>query len=95
MARFTIRMVLHDYATANDYQVLENALAMRGITDVVAADNGTKWKMPPGEYQFIGDLTIEQVYGLCAESGTITNKRHGILITELGQRYWSGLDQVF
>lgn len=95
MASFTIRMVLHDNATANDYQVLANSLAMRGITDVVVADSGTKWKMPPGEYQFIGDLTIKQVHGLCAESGVITGKRHGILITELGGRFWSGLDQVF
>jgi hypothetical protein len=94
MASFTIRMVLHDYATALDYQLLSNALALNNITDVVMADNGTRWKMPPGEYQFVGNLTIQQVHNICASAANSTRKRHSILITELGGRFWTGLEQV-
>jgi hypothetical protein len=33
MARFTIRVVLYDYATAEQYAELERLLAARGVVD--------------------------------------------------------------
>lgn len=93
MARFTIRVELHD-ADRDDYEQLETALAERGITDIIVSDDGVRYKMPPAEYQCLGDLTAEQVRQMCANAAQTTGKRHAILVTEAKARSWSGLDPV-
>ncbi|RYE42634.1 MAG: hypothetical protein EOP24_31945 [Hyphomicrobiales bacterium] len=94
MARFTIRVVLHDNATWADYEQLESALAARNITDVITADDGRRFKMPPAEYQCHGDLTSVQVQQICVEAATTTGKRHAVLVTESNSRAWVGLAPV-
>lgn len=94
MARFTVRVVLHDGPTRDDYDQLALALAQRNITDVIFSDDGVGYKMPPAEYQCQGDLTAEQVRQVCAVAAQTTGKRHAILVTEAKTRSWSGLDVI-
>lgn len=94
MARFTIRVVLHDNASRDDYEKLATALANRNITDVITADNGIRYKMPPAEYQCHGDLTATQVRDICVEAAKTTGKRHAVLVTESNSRSWIGLDKA-
>lgn len=93
MARFTIRVELHN-ATAKDYTTLATALAAKNITDVITADDGNKYKMPPAEYQCYGELTAVQVRDIAATAAQTTRKKHAILVTEATSRAWIGLDKA-
>ncbi len=92
MARFTIRVVLHDNATWTEYIQLANALARLGVVDVIASDDGRKWKMPPGEYDYVGTLTASQVLDMCKSAAATTGKRHAVFVTSALERAWAGLD---
>lgn len=94
MARFTIRVVLHDNASREDYEKLETELENRGITDVITSGDGTRYKMPPAEYQCDKELTSEQVRDLCVAAAKTTGKRHAVLVTTSNGRAWTGLDKV-
>ena len=91
MANFTIRVVLHDNATWDDYTRLASALAARNITDVITADNGARYKMPPAEYQCHGNLTAVDVRGIVESAAGTIGKPFGVLVTEGNTRAWSRL----
>lgn len=93
MANFTIRVVLHDNATWQDYTNLASNMAARGMTDVIVGDDGHHFKLPPAEYNHIGNVTIEQVRAAAADAAAKTGKRHGVLVTQ-GVRAWIGLERV-
>ena len=60
MASFTIRVELHD-ANWQHYVDMAKDLATKGITDVIAADNGTSYKMSPAEYSYVGNASADSV----------------------------------
>ncbi len=94
MAKFTIRVVLHDNATWDDYEQLSSALAARNITDVITTEEGVKYKMPPAEYQCHGTLTAADVRDICIAAATTTGKPHAVLVTQSAARAWIGLKKV-
>lgn len=94
MARFTVRVVLHDKATWDDYEILSAALAKQNITDVLISDDGVKYKMPPAEYQCEGDITKADVLIHCKNAAESTGKKYSLLVTESNGRTWAGLDTV-
>lgn len=93
MASFTIRVELHD-ATWDNYVALAKDLASKGITDVIKADNGTRYRMPPAEYNYEGNTTIADVYAAANASAATTGRRHAVLVTESVRRQWGGLASV-
>lgn len=94
MAEFTVRVVLHDKATWDDYETLAAALAEKNITDVLTSDDGVKYKMPPAEYQCRGDITKADVLTHCRNAAGSTGKKYSVLVTESNGRTWVGLDTV-
>ena len=93
MARFTIRVELHD-AGRDDYEQLETALAAKNITDVITNGEGVRYKMPPAEYQCQGDLSAAEIRDICVAAAKTTGKRHAVLVTESVNRAWVGLKLV-
>lgn len=94
MADFTIRVVLHDNATWQDYQNLATYLAAIGVVDVIQADDGKRYKMPPAEYTCSGPEDGAVVRQAVQGAANRVGKRTSILVTQAAGRYWSGLDQV-
>ncbi|SFC39458.1 hypothetical protein SAMN05216344_11620 [Polaromonas sp. OV174] len=94
MFHFTIRVVLYDNATWEDYKRLASALAAKNITDVITADDGARYKLPSAEYQCQGELSAEDVRKICSNAATMTGKRHAVLVTASAGRAWSGLSRV-
>lgn len=90
---FTIRVELHD-ATWRDYVDLANDLATKGITDVVTADDGSSYKMSPGEYSYVGVATIDAVYNAAVLSAAKTGRRYAVFVSEAVRRKWIGLPAV-
>ncbi len=93
MASFTIRVELHD-ANWQHYVDMAKDLASKGITDEIAADNGTRYKMPPAEYNYDGNASIESVHNAAVASAQKTGRRHAVLVTEALRRRWVGLEQL-
>lgn len=91
--KYTIRVELHK-ATWDHYALLYKAMAARGMGDVLTADDGTKWKMPPGEYTYDGTLTLDQVLAAAKAAAGTVGLKFAILVTKSDGRKWEGLEQV-
>ncbi|WP_426168568.1 hypothetical protein [Pseudoduganella sp. R-34] len=93
MAMFTIRVELHD-ATWTDYNNLATQLGRQGITDIIQADNGNRYKLPPAEYNYVGNATLDQVYNAVNKVASTLGKRFAVLANEVTSRTWTGLSRV-
>ena len=93
MAQFIIRVELHD-ALWQHYVDMAKDLATKGITDVITADNGNRYKMCPAEYSYVGSEGIDAVFNAVQASATKTGKRHAVFVTEATRTKWIGLEVV-
>lgn len=93
MARFTIRIELHD-ATWDDYVTMYEHLAGFGITDIITSDDGVQYKMPPAEYNYEGNTTRSQVLETAKQCAARVVKSYAVLVTESAGRTWHGLEMV-
>jgi len=89
MSLFTIRVELH-HANPVDYTTLANSLRSAGITDVITADNGSRWKLPPGEYCVGSHLSRNALADQVKNIASCTGRRHAVVVTE-GAVTWHGL----
>lgn len=94
MAEFTVRVVLHDNATWDEYNQLHEELAKRNLVDVITGDNGISYRLPPAEYYGEGDITIERCRAIAIEAAQLVGKRFAVFVTEGDKRAWRGLDTV-
>jgi len=93
LADYTIRVVLHDNATWQDYGTLRKNLAAQGVVDYLKSDDGRWWRLPPAEYVYSGPEDISKVTrAVIAVASTI--KRNGVFVTEATRRQWEGLEQL-
>ncbi|PIG29419.1 hypothetical protein CLU93_3727 [Janthinobacterium sp. 35] len=90
MAYFTTRVELHG-ASAADYTVLHEKMGAMGFTDIIVGDNGIRYKMSPGEYNFEGTATIEQVILAAKAAATHTKRNWAVFVSEAVKRSWEGL----
>ena len=93
MARFTVRVELHR-GTWEDYVLLHQLMASRGMHDVIADTDGTKYKLPPAEYNYVGDATRDQVLESARSAAVNVATSYAVLVTEAVGRSWHGLQQV-
>lgn len=90
MTLFTIRVELHA-AIAADYKRLHEKLAEVGITDIITDDPGVRYKMPPGEYNYQGTATANEVRVAVENAANQTNRSWAVIVTEVASRTWNGL----
>ena len=93
MARYIIRVVLHDNASFQDYQLLHANLAARGVHDDIVGDDGRWYRLPPAEYRYEGAEGLPDVRDavtLIAEA----IKRCSVLVTESLGRAWANLEEI-
>lgn len=93
MTYFTIRVELHD-ANRQHYADMAKDLATNGITDVIVADNGASYKMPPAEYNYVGNVSAENVLDAAKASAAKTGRRYAVFVTEATRRTWVGLETI-
>lgn len=93
MAKFTVRVELHN-ATREDYTKLHQQMARYGFTDIIASDEGRKYRLPPADYHFEGNATRSNVLEKAkAAAGSVVSK-YAVLVTESSGRTWHGLEQI-
>lgn len=93
MSLFTIRVELHN-ASWNDYLLLAQRLAARGIVDVIQSDEGVWYKLPPAEYNYEGNASLSAVQQVAGEVASSVSARFALLVSECAQRGWQGLQVV-
>jgi hypothetical protein len=90
MKKFSIRVELHS-ATSSDYVALAEHLRQRGIVDLITDENGVTYKLPPAEYNYVGDATLEQVFASVESAAKLTLRNYEIVASEAVRRRWIGL----
>ncbi len=93
MAKFTVRIVLHD-GNSNDYNILYDAMDKEGFSDVISSSDGIDYKMPDGEYNIQGIHTKENILDKAKRAIGSTHLEGSVLVTESNGRTWSNLDKV-
>jgi hypothetical protein len=93
MSRFTIRVELHN-ATWQNYVDLAKHMAAQGMVDIIKADNGTRYKMPPAEYNYEGQATLKQVMDAVKSCAARVVNSYAVLVTESNGRLWDGLPRA-
>ncbi len=92
MARFTVRIELHD-ASWEDYQKLYEKMDKQGFTDTISTEKGAV-KMPPGEYNHEGQVSKEQVLEKAKLAASQVVRTYAVLVTESNGRTWYGLEKA-
>ncbi|WP_152658705.1 hypothetical protein [Devosia chinhatensis] len=74
-----------------DYLTLYAEAERLGFTDVIVADDGRLYKMPPGEYDIVSPLNAFAVRELAQMAASATGRNNAVLVTEAGIRTWFNL----
>lgn len=90
MNRFTIRIELHDAPWA-DYEAMYAHLEKHKIVDVIASENGMRYKLPRAEYCYEGKATRAQVLDMAKQSAARVASSFAVFVTESAGRSWHGL----
>ena len=93
MALFTIRVELNA-ARSEDYATLARHLALAGITDFIRDDSGVTYRLPPAEYSFVGNATLEQVVDATNRAASATGRTYAVVANEASRRMWVGLPRA-
>lgn len=95
MPRFTIRVELHQ-ATAKQYTDLYQQLAKVGIVDTIMDSKGVKYRLPPGEYNYEGSGTAQDISVKAQTCAGYVVSKYAVFVTESGGsgRSWNGLEVV-
>lgn len=93
MKEFTARVELHD-ADPKDYAVLHEIMEKEGFTRIILGAKGVAYHLPTAEYNYKGDITLNQVGVNAGRAAETTKKRYSILVTESKGRTWINLEPV-
>jgi hypothetical protein len=93
MARYTIRIELHD-AAADRYGLMYVFLEAAGFSDTFTTSDGARYRLPFGEYGYVGAAEQHQVLELAKACAARMTTDYSVLVTEVAGRAWVGLERV-
>jgi hypothetical protein len=90
MSLFNIRVWLHEAPDSKSYSILAERLRLVGITDIIVANDQTRFKLPPGEYSFSSKSPLDQVLQLIKTSVVPLGLKYSVRVTD-GDSAWYNL----
>ena len=93
MARYTVRVELHD-ADTEDYEKLYMKMESRGFMYIIVTKEGTGYFLPDAEYNYEGPETMEQVLAKAKRAASAVTKDFGILVTKTSGQMFFGLEEI-
>jgi len=63
----------------------------RGFTRTITDNFGNKYHLPTAEYNFVGDLILNQVLERAKAAAVLTGRDYSVLVTESKGRTWHNL----
>lgn len=94
MSRFTTRVELHNAKSYDDYERLHSQMEGRGFTRTIQSDDAVRYHLPTAEYDYVGNVTCEQVRELARAAAAAVDRSYSVLVTEAVRRNWYGLSPV-
>jgi hypothetical protein len=61
-----------------------------GFTQTIKYGENT-YKLPNAEYNFAGEITVDEVLEKAKSAAATTEHKYGVLVTEVTKRRWDGL----
>ena len=93
MNRYMIRVLMND-AEWGHYNELAAALQAFGIVDVIEAEDGAWYELPPAEYTYVGAATPEQVRHTVASTVSLIRPGFQVVVSQCSRVVWQGLQRV-
>ena len=93
MNLFTIRVVLHNNATAQDYKRLKEELKLIGIKDEITG-GGNTYRLSPGEYSCHSNYSSTQLRDFIANKLKNIFASVSVTVTEAKEVAWVGLSLI-
>lgn len=91
MNSFTIRVLLHKAGSA-DYASLAHRLRAIAVVDVIRGDDGTWYRLPPGEYHYEGEAKSAQLMAAVTRVADAVKPPSAVLVSQALRRQWHGLE---
>ena len=91
MVTCMIRVELHQARTAEQYQRLHQLLGRYGISNVIVADSGRRYRLPPAEYYYSGDATRDQILAIAKQCAAAVDPSYAVVVTQSSSVTWEGL----
>ena len=70
---------------------LHGEMKKRGFLLTITSDDGSTYDLPPAEYNFIGDVTMNDVLNRAKQAADTVKKSNAVLVSEAPRRTWLGL----
>ena len=93
MKSYTVRIELQN-SVLGDYESLHTAMESAGFRKFIISDQGTKYKLPNGEYNISGNFDRAAILSLAKNTVASINKNAEILVTESNGRTWANLKVI-
>jgi len=90
MARFTVRVELHD-AEWSDYEQLHESMEVEGFSRLISSGDGRAYHLPWAEYNRETTLDKSSVLESAKRAAAQTGHKYSILVTESAGRTWHNL----
>ena len=90
MARYTVRVELHD-AAGDDYDDLHAYMEQEGFLRYITDVNGKKYQLPTAEYNIETNKDRSTVLEKAKRAAANTGHKYMVLITESAGRSWHNL----
>jgi hypothetical protein len=106
MARATTRVELHEddertkvlKTSSEEYTKLHAEMRKRGFRRYVTSSDGDMQQLPPAEYSYEGENTVEELYEkikAAAFAAVNSHKRYSLIVTRTTEgRKWYGLKTI-
>jgi len=89
--KYTIRIELLE-ASADDQAALAKALRREGFEHTVPGNDGTRYRLPPGEYNYDAKATPNDAMDAAKRAAGSTGREFRVLVTEVAGRAWHNLE---
>jgi hypothetical protein len=90
MASFTTRVELHN-ANSVDYTDLHSKMEAQGFSRSIKSDQGATYHLPTAEYDYVGNVTREQVLEKAKAAASKVKSSYAVLVSEATARVWHNL----
>jgi hypothetical protein len=95
MTSFTTRVTLHKVKEDSEvYTELHDYMEQEGFKRTITSNNDVTYHLPHAEYDFVGNITRNEVLEKAKRAAGKTKKKYSVLVTEAAGRTWNGLDKV-
>lgn len=92
--RYTVRIVLHGAEdNPGAYEILHNEMQKIGFTKTIESSDKKIYDLPPGEYNLISTIEIDQVLQNAQGAAQVTKHRYSVFVSQCLKRQWSNLTE--